>query len=78
MLFVSFKYYTLGHGVHLNGMNLRPKINSRTANTVRNMKFFIRGVFDKCEQIRRELWICSHLLKKSLTGNFRWFKLLNR
>ena len=34
------------------------------------MKFFINGVFSKCDQIRSFLWICSHLLKKSLMENF--------
>ena len=34
------------------------------------MKFFIKHFFSKCDQIRRKLWIWSHLLKKSLMGNF--------
>ena len=34
------------------------------------MKFSVKNLFSKCEQIRRKLWICSHLLKKSLTENF--------
>ena len=34
------------------------------------MKFFIKDLFSKCDQIRRKLRIWSHLLKKSLTENF--------
>ena len=34
------------------------------------MKFPIKDFFSKCEQIRRKLRICSHLLKKSLMENF--------
>ena len=34
------------------------------------MKFFIKDVFSKYDQIRRKLRIWSDLLKKSLTENF--------
>ena len=34
------------------------------------MKFSIKDFFSKCDQIRRQLWIWSHLLKKSLMKNF--------
>ena len=34
------------------------------------MKFSIKDFFGKCDQIRRKLWISSHLLKKSLMENF--------
>ena len=34
------------------------------------MKFSVKGFFSKCDQIRRELRIWSHLLKKSLMKNF--------
>ena len=37
-------------------------------NTVQKMKFSI-DFFSKCDQIRRKLRICSHLLKKSVTEN---------
>ena len=33
------------------------------------MKFSIKDFFSKCEQIRRKLWVWSHLLKKSLLEN---------
>ena len=34
------------------------------------MKFSIKDFLSKCFQIRRKLWICSHLLKKSLKLHF--------
>ena len=34
------------------------------------IKFSIKDFFSKCDQIRWKLWIYSHLLKKSLMGNF--------
>ena len=34
------------------------------------MKFSIKDLFSKCDQIRRKLRIWSHLLKKSLMENF--------
>ena len=36
-------------------------------------KFSIKNSFSKCDQIRRKLRICSHLLKKFLMGNFMAF-----
>ena len=38
-------------------------------NTAQKMKFFIKGFFSKCNQIRKKLRIWSHLLKKSLMEN---------
>ena len=38
--------------------------------TAQKMKFSIKDFFDKCDQIRSFLWIWSHLLKKSLMGNY--------
>ena len=37
------------------------------------MKFSIKDFFSKYDQIRRELWIWSHLRKKSLMKNFVFF-----
>ena len=37
---------------------------------IQNMKFSIKDFFSKCDQIRRKLWIWSHLLKKSSMENF--------
>ena len=34
------------------------------------MKFAIKDFFSKCDQIRRKLWIWSHLQKKSLMEKF--------
>ena len=34
------------------------------------MKFSIKDFLSKCNQIRRKLQICSHLLEKSLMENF--------
>ena len=41
-----------------------------TIYTAQKMKFSIKDFFSKCDQIRRKLRICSHLLKKSLMENF--------
>ena len=38
--------------------------------TAQKMKFFIKDLFSKCDQIRGFLRIWSHLLKKSLIENF--------
>ena len=38
--------------------------------TAQKMKSSIKYFFGKCDQIRRNLWIWSHLLKKSLMENF--------
>ena len=38
--------------------------------TAHKMKFSIKDLFCKCDQIRRKLRIWSHLLKKSLIENF--------
>ena len=39
-------------------------------NNAQKMKFSIEDFFSKCDQIRRNLPIWSHLLKKSLMENF--------
>ena len=38
--------------------------------TEQKMKFSIKDIFSKCDQIRSKPRIWSHLLKKSLTENF--------
>ena len=43
---------------------------SLTELTARKMKFFSKDFFRKCDQIRRNLRIWLHLLKKSLMENF--------
>ena len=41
-----------------------------TSYTSQNIKFSIKEFFIKCDPIRRNLWIWSHLLQKSLKENF--------
>ena len=41
------------------------------------MKFSIKDLFSKCDQIRRKLRIWSHLLKKSLIENFIFYAVLH-
>ena len=38
--------------------------------TAQKMKFSIKDFLSKCDQIRRKLRICLHLLRKSLMKNF--------
>ena len=40
-----------------------------TIYTAQKMKFSIKDFFSTCDQIRRKLWIWSHLLKKTLIEN---------
>ena len=46
------------------------KNENSPSNTAQKMKFSIKSFFSKCDQIRRELRIWSHLLKKCLIENF--------
>ena len=39
-------------------------------NTAQKMKFSIKELFSKCDQIRTKLRIWLHLMKKSLMENF--------
>ena len=45
-------------------------LDKSEAFTAQKIKFSIKDFFSKCDQIRRKLRICSHLLKKSLMENF--------
>ena len=47
-----------------------PIIYSSIVNTAQKIKICIKDFLSKCDQIRRELRIWSHLLKKSLMENF--------
>ena len=38
--------------------------------TAQKLKFAIKDFFSKCDQIRRNLWIWSHLMKKLLMESF--------
>ena len=42
-------------------------------NNAQKMKFFIKDLFSKCDQIRSFLRIWSHLLNKSLMENFIFY-----
>ena len=44
--------------------------NTHKQVTEQKMKFSIKDFFSKCDQVRRELQIWLHLLKKSLVKNF--------
>ena len=44
--------------------------SQRYSDTTQKMKFSIKDFFSKCKQIRRNLRIWSHLLKKALMENF--------
>ena len=50
-------------------MNI-PQLNHQLVETAQKMKFSITGFFSKGDQIRRKLWIWSHLLKKSVMESF--------
>ena len=49
---------------------------SQAAKASHKMKFSIKDVFSKCDQIRSLLQIWSHLLKKSLMENFIFWTIL--
>ena len=49
---------------------------SQAAKASHKMKFFIKDVFSKCDQIRSLMRIWSHLLKKSLMENFIFWTIL--
>ena len=46
--------------------------------TAQKMKFSIKDFFSKCDQIRKEMRIWSHLLKKHLIENFIFCVVLNK
>ena len=41
-------------------------------------KFSIKDFFSKCDQIRKKLWIWSHLLKKSLMENYFFCAMIGK
>ena len=45
-------------------------METKTQGTAQKMKFSIKDLFSKCDQIRSFLWIWSHLQKKSLMEIF--------
>ena len=44
----------------------------------KKMKFYIKDFSRNCDQIRRKLQICSHLLEKSLMENFFFCAVYNK
>ena len=47
------------------------KVTSKTRKSAaQKVKFSVKAFFSKSEENRRKLQICSHILKKSLMGNF--------
>ena len=48
-------------------------LNSFGTNTAQKMKFSIKDLFSKCNQICRKLRIWSHLLRKSLMEKFIFY-----
>ena len=58
-------------GVYLGILRILSGILYRTPpGDAQKMKFSIKDFFSKYDQIRRKLWIWSHLLKKFLMENF--------
>ena len=51
-------------------------MNVKDESTAQKMKFSIKGLFSKCDQIRRKLRIWSHLLKKSFMEKFNFCAVL--
>lgn len=45
--------------------------------TAQKMRFYIKDVFNKYEQISRKLRICSNLLENSLKENFKFCVMLD-
>ena len=65
---ISFNKRSINNYVNVKSPYLDSSIPLR--NTAGKMKFFIKDFFSKCDKIHRKLRIWSHLLKKSLIGNF--------
>ena len=55
--------------------SMYPNLSDHTA---QKMVFSIEDFFSKCDQIRRFPSIWSHLLKKSLMGNFIFCAVLEK
>ena len=58
------------HLIHLFPFSFCKRENSGQVNTVQKMTFSAKDFLIKREYIRRNLRICSHLLKKLLTEKF--------
>ena len=70
---VSFLSITMQVCRYFERMKIRLSLlNHLLPITALKMKFFIKGFFSKCDQIRWKLQILSHLLKKSLIENLNF------
>ena len=58
------------HLIHITLYKIKFSCREFFRNTYQRMKFFIKDLLNKCDQIRRKLRIWSHLLKKTLMENF--------
>ena len=54
---------------NIAGISIKIDLMISISYTAQKMKFSIKDFFSKCDQIRRKLWIWSHLLKKFLMEN---------
>ena len=50
--------------------SIKSELERKRKSTAQKMKCSIKDFFSKCDQIRRNLRIWSHLLKKSLMAHF--------
>ena len=57
-------------GLHIYPENKFLCYTGKLCGTAQKIKFFIKDISSKCDQIRKKLRIWSHLLEESLTKNF--------
>ena len=75
---ISNSYYITRHRLHSSllinigycGTSHFSYMLQVMSHTAQKMKFSIKNFFSKFDQLRRKLWIWSHLLKKSLMEKF--------
>ena len=70
------KSHILGNA-HLDLYVLGLKSYRLMTKTAQKMKFSVNDFFSKCEQVRRNLRICSHLLKNSITENLNLLRTVS-
>ena len=63
----------MGHGRQVDEALL---VNATSEYTAQKMNFSIKYFFSKYDQIRKKLWIWSHLLKKSLMEQFIFYAVV--
>ena len=82
---VEILSHSVGKFRMINAFLLQPirVFENNHTHTAQKIRFSIKDYFSKCDQIRSFMWICSHLQKKSLTGNFifcavpTWYNISN-